>query len=110
MNQIKHTPGPWLQHAQYPECLVSAHAPTLSLLTIDGAGAARFISADDCRLASTAVDMADALQLALNTIPADAIKSATRIVMEAALVKAGYLTIERKPDPPTYYRMCGENL
>ncbi|WP_242460918.1 hypothetical protein [Burkholderia cenocepacia] len=51
MNQIKHTPGPWMPHALYPEILVSSHAPTLSLLTVDAAGAARFISPHDCKTA-----------------------------------------------------------
>ncbi|ALK18431.1 acetyl-CoA carboxylase [Burkholderia cepacia] len=110
MNQIKHTPGPWQPHALYPEILVSSHAPTLSLLTVDAAGAARFISPDDCRTASAAVDMAEALQLVLREIPADALKSSIRIVAETALVKAGYLSVERPRDPPTHIRICGENL
>ncbi|CDN60012.1 Acetyl-CoA carboxylase, carboxyltransferase component (subunits alpha and beta) [Burkholderia cenocepacia H111] len=110
MNQIKHTPGPWMPHALYPEILVSSHAPTLSLLTVDAAGAARFISPDDCQTASAAVDMAEALQLVLRAIPADALKSSIRIVAETALVKAGYLTIQPKGDPPRHIRICGENL
>lgn len=110
MNHIKHTPGPWLPHAVYPEILVSSQAPTLSLLTVDAAGAARFISPHDCRVATAAIDTAEALQLVLRELPADALKSSIRIVAEAALVKAGYLTIERKSEPPTHYRICGENL
>ena len=110
MNHIKHTPGPWLQHALYPEVLVSSHAPTLSLLTVDAAGAARFINPDDCKTASASVDMAEALQLVLREIPAAALKSGIRIVAETALVKAGYLIIESKGEPPRHIRICGENL
>ena len=107
--QTKITPGPWMQHALYPEILVSTHAPTLSLLTVDGAGAARFISPHDCKVASASIDPAEALQLVLRELPADALKSSIRIVAEAALVKAGYLTLPRKSGPPTFYRICGEN-
>ncbi|MBR8221265.1 acetyl-CoA carboxylase [Burkholderia ambifaria] len=110
MNQFKHTPGPWMPHALYPEILVSSHAPTLSLLTVDAAGAARFISPEDCRTASAGPELAEALTLVLSEIPADALKSSARFVAEAALVKAGYLTIERKATPPTHIRICGENL
>lgn len=110
MNQIKHTPGPWQPHALYPEILVSSHAPTLSLLTVDAAGAARFISPHDCQTASSAIDTAEALQLILREIQPDALKSSVRIVAEAALVKAGYLSIPRKSEPPTHIRICGENL
>ncbi|MCO8609692.1 acetyl-CoA carboxylase [Burkholderia multivorans] len=109
MDKIAHTPGPWQQHALYPDILVSSHAPTLSLMTVDAAGAARFISPDDCRLASSACDAAEALELALKTIPADAIQSSTRIVMEMALVKAGYLKIKPLSEPPRHIRICGEN-
>ncbi|HDR9036085.1 TPA: acetyl-CoA carboxylase [Burkholderia vietnamiensis] len=110
MNHIKHTPGPWLPHALYPEILVSSHAPTLSLLTVDGAGAARFISPEDCRTASAGPELAEALQCVLREIPKDALISGVRFVAEAALVKAGYLTLERPRDPPTHIRICGENL
>lgn len=110
MHTIKLTPGPWLPHALYPEILVSVHAPTLSLLTVDAAGAARFISPDDCRLASAAHDTAGALDLALRTISAESIKSSTRAVMEMALMKAGYPVPAPKHEPPTHYRICGENL
>ncbi|WP_269501068.1 acetyl-CoA carboxylase [Burkholderia sp. IMCC1007] len=110
MNSIKHTPGPWMRHALYPEILVSSHAPTLSLLTVDSAGAARFISPHDCRLASAGIDTAEALQLVLQEIPSESLKSSIRFVAEAALVKAGYLTVERPRDPPTHIRICGENL
>ncbi len=110
MNQIMHTPGPWLPHALYPEILVSSHAPTLSLLTVDAAGAARFISPHDCKTASSAIDTAEALQLVLQEVPPDALKSSIRIVAEAALVKAGYLTIKPKSEPPRHIRIIGENL
>ncbi len=110
MDKIAHTPGPWLQHALYPEVLVSSHAPTLSLLTVDAAGAARFINPDDCKISSAAIDTAEALQLVLREIPVDALKSSIRIVAEAALVKAGYLSIGPKGVPPRHIRVCGENL
>ncbi|WP_175867898.1 acetyl-CoA carboxylase [Burkholderia diffusa] len=110
MNALKHTPGPWLPHALYPEILVSSHAPTLSLLTVDAAGAARFINPNDCKLASASTDTAEALQLVLQAIPRDVLKSSVRIVAETALVKAGYLSVERPRDPPTHIRICGENL
>ncbi|WP_027813355.1 hypothetical protein [Burkholderia cenocepacia] len=106
----KITPGPWQQHALYPEILVSSHAPTLSLLTVDMAGAARFINAHDCQLASSGVDVAEALQLVLQELPSDVLKSSIRTVAEMALVKAGYLTIKPRGEPPTHYRICGENL
>ncbi|ABB11149.1 hypothetical protein [Burkholderia lata] len=105
MNQIKHTPGPWLQHALYPEVLVSSHAPTLSLLTVDAAGAARFINRDDCRMASSGPEVAEALRNLLSEIPDGVVKSSTRIVAEAALVKAGYLTIAWKSEPPRHIRI-----
>ncbi|RQV20625.1 acetyl-CoA carboxylase [Burkholderia cenocepacia] len=110
MDQIQHTPGPWVQHELYPAFLVSSHAPTLSLLTVDSAGAARFISPDDCRLASAAVDMAVALKLLLDEIPDGTVKSGARVVAEAALLKAGYLTVKPSTDPPRYIRITGENL
>ncbi|RQT74785.1 acetyl-CoA carboxylase [Burkholderia cepacia] len=106
----KITPGPWQQHALYPEILVSSHAPTLSLMTVDAAGAARFINAHDCQLASAGIDVAEALQRVLQELPPNVLKSSVRIVAETALVKAGYLTVRRKSDPPTHYRICGENL
>ncbi|AOK33933.1 hypothetical protein [Burkholderia cenocepacia] len=106
----KITPGPWQQHALYPEILVSSHAPTLSLLTVDWAGAARFINPHDCQVASAGVDVAEALQLVLRELPGDVLKSGIRTVAEMALVKAGYLAIKPKGEPPTHYRICGENL
>ncbi|MCA8045519.1 acetyl-CoA carboxylase [Burkholderia arboris] len=110
MNMIKTTPGPWLPHAAFPAILVSMHASTTSLLMVDAAGAARFINPDDCRLASAAHDTVGALDLALRTIPAEAIKSSTRAVMEMAIMKAGYPVPAPKHEPPTHYRICGENL
>ncbi|RQR16147.1 acetyl-CoA carboxylase [Burkholderia stagnalis] len=106
----KITPGPWQQHARYPEILVSSHAPTLSLLTVDAAGAARFINPHDCQVASAGVDVAEALQLVLRELPGDALKSSIRIVAETALLKAGYLMLPRRSDPPTHIRICGEGL
>jgi len=110
MNQIMHTPGPWLPHALYPEILVSSHAPTLSLLTVDAAGAARFINPYDCRVASMGPEFAEALRNLLREIPDGFVKSSTRIVAEAALVKAGYLTIAPKSEPLRHIRITGENL
>lgn len=113
MNSIKHTPGTWLQHALYPEILVSSHAPTLSLLTVDGAGAARFISPADCRLASAAVDMAEALELIVQKDDAGRhegkplLTSAVRAALDASLIKAGR---KAAPEPVRHFRACGENL
>ncbi|MBR7961208.1 acetyl-CoA carboxylase [Burkholderia vietnamiensis] len=104
------TPGPWEQHALYPAILVSSHAPTLSLLTVDAAGAARFINTHDCQAASATVEIADALLQVLSAIPPDVLKSSVRVVAESALLKAGYLTIPPKGELPRHIRICGENL
>lgn len=109
----KITPGPWLPHALYPAILVSSHAPTLSLLTVDSAGAARFISPDDCRIASAAVDMADALEIVAQDDDAARrdgrpfLTSAVRAAVDAALIKAGR---KAAPEPVRHLRACGENL
>lgn len=102
------TPGPWQQHELYPEILVSSHAPSLSLLTVDPAGAARFISPHDCQVASASTEIAEALQWILRELPDDVLKSGIRTVAEMALVKAGYLSMPRKANPPQHYRICGE--
>ncbi|RQQ64390.1 acetyl-CoA carboxylase [Burkholderia stagnalis] len=106
----KITPWPWQQHALYPEILVSSHAPTLSLLTVDAAGAAHFINPHDCQLASASAEIADALAQVLGAIPPDVLKSSVRVVAESALLKAGFLTIPPKSEPPRHIRICGENL
>lgn len=112
MNKILHTPGIWLQHARYPEILVSSHAPTLSLLTVDSAGAARFINRNDCRLASAAVDMAEALEIIAQDDDKGRhegkplLTSAVRAAIDASLIKAGR---KAAPEPVRHFRACGEN-
>lgn len=90
----KHTPAPWRAERW------SRHAATTVLVDDPSVLTGKRIVAEceteeDAQLIAASPDLADALVFALDAIPGDVLRSSIRFVMEAALVKAGRLQLDR---------------
>lgn len=126
MNEIKHTPGPWIL-ATVPTSVGSCHkiGPfpgaghhpyTYACVYADGirpgiddALPAAVELAANARLMSASPDMALALEMLAADADAGTVMtpSGLRLTIDAALIKAGR---KAAPEPVRHMRICGEGL
>ncbi|MBU9649389.1 hypothetical protein KTF21_11925 [Burkholderia multivorans] len=126
MNEIKHTPGPWVAVPQFVRLTSGAHQPIfkdglwgvlpeadverLPIATVDCAddhhAPTRTQAEFDALLIAAAPDMADILEI----IAADAdagtimLTSGVRLAIDAALIKAGR---KKAPEPVRHFTING---
>lgn len=133
MNEIKHTPGPWVAIPQYVRLASGAHQPIfkdglwgvlpesdverLPIATVDYAddlhAPTRAQAEFDALLIAAAPDMAMALEMiaaeddAARHNGTPLLTSGVRMTLDAALIKAGR---KKAPEPVRHIRTCGEGL